>query len=227
MAIFFHVERELHAIGRVAQEKDGHRHRYCRDRHQREAGDVIREAWNRVAHPEPYGARAAGSGILIAGGERRFGGAQQGDGQQHPPGNPDQIGRPGAADIPRAADDDRCDRGAEPREEVEAAEMFRVAIGQLRDQGLRSRPAERQRAAIDDLQQHQGPERRHQRKHRRQRDRGPHEKQRDAPRTKAIHQHADMDRQEEGEQMAPAGQRPDLAGAHAERQGVERDQEDV
>src|SRR5207253_3256317 len=60
------------------------------------------------------------------------------------PGRACQIARPGAAEIPHHAEDDRRNRRAEPRVKVEPADIFRLALGELGDQRLRSGPAERQ-----------------------------------------------------------------------------------
>ena len=80
----------------------------------------------------------------------------------------EQISRPRAAEIPHRPGDDRRRGRAEPGEKAEPADIPRVALGKLRDQGLRARPGKANGRAVDELQQQQGPEIRRQRKQRRQ-----------------------------------------------------------
>jgi len=106
--------------------------------------------------------------------------------------------------------------------------MFRVAVGQLCDQGLRSRPAERQRAAIDDLEpastaQNDGTNGKtgesaiavHTKNSvtRRVAETGP-----------SAHRHGSTGR---AQANGAHPQAPRLRRRSSERQGVERDQEDV
>jgi hypothetical protein len=160
-------------------------------------------------------------------GDLRLRRAQQRHRQDAAPGDAQHVGGPSAAPVPRGAGDHRRQSRADAGEKAEPADKLGFAFRQLGNQGLRARPGEGQRCAIQHLHQQQCPEPGDQRENRRQHHRRPDEEQGHPAGAEAVHQHADMDRQKHRKQRAPADQHADLTGAHAEGEGIERYQENI
>ena len=197
-----------------AHRDDGHRDRDRGKRDQLDRADVVGRPGPSVTGAEPS---PAGSARQLRREELRLGSTEERGRQYRAPGGSKQISRPRAAEVPHRSRDNWRRGRAKPGEKAEPAEIFGIALGQLGDQRLCARPGEGDGRPIHQLQQQQRPKARRQRKQRRQRHADPDENKRDGPRTETVHQDADMDRQEQGEDRTRSHQDADFRGIEPER----------